>query len=135
MTQEAMPASTIKVKLGTYRGCSLLPFAALTPPRTGKGELTVDQQFDKKERTTRHSAMHGVYFQCREILVNVAASDRWLKTLKGKFVYRGPKPADPDQFIKARRVQNQLECISFWWIVRSTLLCHWHQSRHQTPRS
>eukprot|EP00439_Symbiodinium_sp_Y106_P083566 s1539_g23.t2 len=58
VTQEAMPASTIKVK-------------------TGKGELTVDQQFDKKERTTR-----------------------WLKTLKGKFVYRGPKPADPDQFIK-----------------------------------
>ncbi|CAE7757710.1 rpl5 [Symbiodinium pilosum] len=58
VTKEAMPASTIKV-------------------RTGKGELTVDQQMDRKERVSR-----------------------WLRSLKGKFVYKGPKPYDVDQFIK-----------------------------------
>ena len=26
---------------------------------------------------------------------------RWLRSLKGKFVYRGPKPYDPDRFTKA----------------------------------
>ena len=28
------------------------------------------------------------------------SSPRWLRKLKGKFVYRGPKPYDPDRFTK-----------------------------------
>lgn len=30
-----------------------------------------------------------------------AVVSRWLRSLKGKFVYRGPKPYDPDRFTKA----------------------------------
>lgn len=45
--------------------------------KIGKKEYTINEQDDRKTRKTK-----------------------WLRSLKGKFVYRGPKPYDPDRFTK-----------------------------------
>ncbi|CAK9052734.1 50S ribosomal protein L5 [Durusdinium trenchii] len=48
-----------------------------TRVKIGKNKYTIGMQGSRKEEKTR-----------------------WLRSLKGKFVYRGPKPYDPDRFTK-----------------------------------
>ena len=41
------------------------------------------------------------------------SSPRWLRKLKGKFVYRGPKPYDPDRFTKVGKKVLGGMCFDF----------------------
>eukprot|EP00434_Breviolum_minutum_P009238 symbB.v1.2.008141.t1/scaffold509.1/size193965/11 len=53
------------------------PPSSFLKVKIGKREYTLDQQSNRKE-----------------------TKSKWLRKLKGKFVYRGPKPYDPDRFTK-----------------------------------